>query len=214
MAIIVAIVAILLAYPIAGLIGGVIPSNTAWTPPEQGVTIYVESNGIHVGIVMPKVAAGVDWRPVFPARDLADPRFGAFDHVSVGWGERDFYIGTPTWADLKASTVVAAALGSTRTLIHVDHIGRPEPDGEARRIVVRPAEYRGLAAYIRASIVEGGVRHRGYYRFDAFYAARGRYSAIHTCNAWVGDALRYAGIRIGAWTPFPITVTRWFSPST
>ena len=52
--------------------------------------------------------------------------------------------------------------------------------------------------------------YRGYAGYDAFYTARGHYSAIRTCNAWTGDALRYAGVRIGRWTPFPVTVMRWF----
>jgi uncharacterized protein (TIGR02117 family) len=203
---------LLLIYPAAGFLGGVIPSNAGWSPPEQGVTIYVESNGVHTGIVMPKAAAGVDWRDVFPARDLADPRYGRFDHVSVGWGEQDFYLGTPTWSDLKLATVLAAATGSDRTLVHVDHVPRPTPDGEVRRLIVRPDEYRRLAAYVRASLVPGGAHHRGYYRYDVFYAAHGHYSAIRTCNAWTGDALRFAGVRVGAWTPFPSNVMRWFAP--
>jgi uncharacterized protein (TIGR02117 family) len=204
--------ALILAYPIAGIAGGAIPANAGWSPPANGITIYVESNGVHTGIVMPKVAAGVDWRGVFPGGDLVDPRSAAYDHVSVGWGERDFYLETRTWADLKLSTVAAAAFGSDRTLLHVDHVPRPAPDPELRRIVVRPAEYRRIAAYVRASLVDGGERHPGYFRYDAFYAARGRYSAVHTCNAWVGEALRFAGIRVGVWTPFPSTVMRWFPP--
>jgi uncharacterized protein (TIGR02117 family) len=203
---------ILLIYPAAGLVGGMVPSNAGWSPPERGVTLYIESNGVHTGIVMPKVAAGVDWRDVFPARDLADPRYGRFDHLSVGWGERDFYLGTPTWSDLKLTTVLAAAVGSNRTLVHVDHVPRPTAGGAVRRLVVRPAEYRRLAAYVRASLVPGGDRLPGYYRYDIFYPARGHYDAVHTCNAWVGDALRFAGIRVGAWTPFPATVMRWFAP--
>lgn len=186
------------------------PSNAAWAPPEEGITLYIESNGIHTGIVMPKVAAGVDWRPMFPAGDLRDPRYGAHDHVSIGWGERDFYLQTPTWADLKLSTIVAAAIGSDRTLLHVDHVPRPVADGAVRRLVVRPAEYRRLAAYVRASLVPDGERHHGYYRYDAFYEARGRYSALRTCNTWIGDALRFANVRVGAWTPLSYTVMWWF----
>ena len=107
---------VLLAYPTAGLLGGAIPSNGTWAPPERGITLFVESNGVHTGIVMPKVAAGVDLRRAFPPGDLADPRYAAHDHVSVGWGERDFYLETPTWADLKVSTVVAATIsGPTRS---------------------------------------------------------------------------------------------------
>lgn len=202
--------ALLLAYPIAALIGGALPTNRGWQAPEQGVTLFIESNGIHTGLILPKVAAGVDWRPIFPATDLRDPRYAAYDHLSIGWGDRDFYLNSPTWADLKLSTVTTAALGSSRTMLHVDHLPRPAADGSVRRLIVRPAEYRRLAAYVRASLVTGGERRHGYYGYDAFYEARGRYSALHTCNGWVGDALRFAGIRIGAWTPLPLTVMWWF----
>lgn len=202
--------AALAAYPAAGLIGGAIPSNAGWTSPEQGVTLFIESNGVHTGIVMPKVAAGVDWRTTFPARDLAEPRYAGLDHLSIGWGERTFYLTTPTWADLKPAMVLAAAIGSDATLVHVDHVPRPTGGTDLRHVTVRPAEYRRLAAYIRASLKPGGERHRGYFDYDAFYGARGHYSGVRTCNAWIGDALRFAGIRTGAWTPFPVTVQWWY----
>lgn len=202
--------ALLLAYPLAGLAGGAIPSNADWIEPDVGVTVWIESNGVHTGIVMPKVAAGVDWRGDFPASDLRDPRFARHDHASVGWGERTFYLETPTWAEVKPATVLAAAVGSDRTMLHVDHVPRPAAGGDIRRLVLRPPEYRRLAAYIRATRVAGGERRHGYFRYDAFYGARGRYSAIRTCNAWTGDALRFAGVRVGAWTPFPATVLWWF----
>jgi uncharacterized protein (TIGR02117 family) len=205
-----AIVLTIVAYALAGLIGGALPSNRDWRPPGRGVTIYVESNGIHTGIVMPKVAAGVDWRARAPAGHIVDPRYARFDHVAFGWGERAFYLETPTWADVKAGTILAAAFGSGRTLVHVEHLPRPAPGADVRAIVLRPAEYRALAGYIAATLAPGGARHRGYARNDVFYAARGHYDAIRTCNAWTGDALRAAGVRVGAWTPFPATVMRWF----
>ncbi len=198
------------SYAVAGLIGGSIPSNRDWRPPAEGVHIFVESNGVHTGIIVPKVAAGVDWRGVARAEDLRDPRYGAFDHVSFGWGEKAFYLETPTWADVKLRTVIASAVGSTRTLVHVDHLPRPRPGDGAREIVVTPAQYRRLAAYIRASFRDGGARYGGYAGYDAFYEANGRYDAVRTCNAWTGDALRFAGVKVGWWTPFPVTVMGWF----
>lgn len=204
------IAAALAAYPVAGLVGGALPANRGWTPPERGIVLFVESNGVHTGIVLPKVAAGVDWRDLFPARDLADPRYAGHDHVAIGWGERDFYLNTPTWADVSPATIAAAAFGSDRTLIHAEHLPLPRPGADARRLIVRPAEYRRLAGYIRATLVAGGARHRGYGANDAFYEARGHYGAVRTCNAWTGDALRHAGIRVGRWTPFPATVLWWF----
>src|SRR5438105_4728765 len=131
-----------IGYAAAGLVGGAIPSNAAWRPPEHGVHIFVESNGIHVGLLMPKVAAGVDWRGWAPSRDLADPRYARLDHVAIGWGEHAFFLETPTWSSVEPSTIVAAAIGSDRSLMHVEHVAAPAL-GEAavREIVLRPEEY-------------------------------------------------------------------------
>ncbi len=205
-----AVVGVVASYAVAGLVGGSIPSNRDWRPPAEGVHIFVESNGVHTGIIVPKVAAGVDWRGVARAEDLRDPRYGAFDHVAFGWGEKTFYLETPTWTDVKLRTVIGAAFGSTRTLMHVDHLPRPRAGDGAREIILTPAQYRRLAAYIRASFRDGGARYRGYAGYDAFYAANGRYDAVRTCNAWTGDALRFAGVRVGRWTPFAVTVMGWF----
>lgn len=207
-----AIVGALSVYPMAALIGGAIPSNADWQEPATGVTLFIESNGVHTGIVMPKRAAGIDWSSTFPGSDLGDPRYAGHDHVSIGWGERAFYLSTPTWADLEPATILAAAFGSDATLIHVDHVPRPGPMADVRRLTVTPAQYRRLAGYIRGALKPGGERHRGYFAYDAFYDARGHYSGIRTCNAWIGDALRHAGVRTGAWTPFPLTVQWWYPP--
>ena len=205
-----AVPAVIASYVAAGLIGGAIPANGGWQAPARGVRIFVESNGVHTGIIVPKVAAGVDWRDVVRAADLRDPRYAGYDHVSFGWGDKAFYLETPTWAEVKLRTVLAAAFGSNRTLIHVDHLPMPRAGDGARAIVVTPAQYRRLAAYIRASVRAGRARYPGYAGYDAFYDANGRYDAVRTCNAWTGDALRYAGVRVGVWTPFPATVMWWF----
>jgi hypothetical protein len=225
-------------YALLGLAGGAIPANRRWTPPSKGIRIFVESNGIHVGLVVPKVAAGVDWRGWGPARDLADPRYAGYDHLAIGWGEQGFFLGTPRWSDVRPGTIIAAGLrhrnmlevdqrpvaagrggvraiiaaatGSDRTLIHLEHVPVSEAGGAVRAIVLRPAEYRRLAAYVQASFAPGGARYRGYDMNDAFYQARGHYDALRTCNAWTGDALRHAGVRVGWWTPFPLGVMAWF----
>lgn len=205
-----ALALLLILYGLAGIVGGLLPRNAGWRPPAQGVRIFVESNGVHTGIVVPKLAAGVDWRGVVRADHLADPRYGQHDHLSFGWGERAFYVGTPTWADIRPGAVLAAAVGSDRTLLHVDHLAQPAVGPSVRAVTLRPEEYRRLTAYLRDAFARPVRRARGYGGFDVFYEARGRYSAVRTCNAWVGDALAHAGVRVGRWTPFPETVMWWF----
>jgi uncharacterized protein (TIGR02117 family) len=202
------------SYGAAGMVGGALPTNNGWRAPETGVRIFVESNGIHTGLVMPVVAEGLDWRDLAQAGDIADPRFAAHPYVAIGWGERAFYLQTRTWADVKVQTILGAAIGSDRTLMHVEHVAMPRPGPDVREIMLRPEEYRKLAAFVRASfrVENGRTTHQfGYASYDAFYDAHGKYSAIATCNAWTGDALRHAGVRIGGWTPFPVNVLGWFA---
>ena len=87
-----AVTAVLAFYGAAGMIGGAIPSNAEWREPAHGVTIWVESNGVHTGIVVPKVAAGVDWRPMLRADHLRDPRYAGYGYAGFGWGEANFYL--------------------------------------------------------------------------------------------------------------------------
>ena len=206
---VVALALALLVYLAAGLVGGAVPANAEWRPPARGVAIWAEDNGVHTDLVLPKVAAGVNWRGLFPAADLRDPRYEAFGYVAIGWGDRDFFLGTPTWADLRPGTVLRAAIGSSTTLLHVEHVPRPIEAIDVRRLVLRPTEYRRLAAFIRARLA-ARRRWPGYAGNDVFYDARGKYSGLATCNAWTGAALRYAGVRIGRWTPFPATVLGWY----
>ena len=196
-------------YLLAGLVVGTVPVNAGRVPPAAGVRIYVEDNGIHTGIVMPVSAAGVDWRGRLRSEHLRDPRYAAFGWRSFGWGDRAFYIGTPTWGDLRLATVGAAAIGSSSTVIHVEAVPEPRPGRDVRALVLSVAEYRRLAAFVAAPFRGPGRPVFGYGGGDAVYPARGRYSAVTTCNAWTGAALRPAGGTMGAWTRFPVTVMRW-----
>ncbi len=197
----------LLLYLFAGLVGGAIPAG-GQAPPEQGIRIYVEDNGIHTGIVLPKHAEGVGFDDLVAPRDIADPRYAEHGWLSIGWGDRAFYIGTPTWGDVRPATIAAAAVGSDAVVLHVGHL--PEPVGEpgVYPVMLTPDQYRRLVAAIRASFADGAPVH-GYGPYDAFYVAHGRYSAVETCNAWTGRMLRAAGVPMGRWTPFPVTVTSW-----
>lgn len=205
-----ALLFVILAYATAGLVGGTIPANAGWKPPGQGVRILVEDNGIHTGLVLPVRAAGIDWSQDFPANDIADPRYAGFGWIAVGWGDRAFYVETPTWADVNVLTVLRAAIGSKRTVLHVEHVPEPPVASDVRAIVLTEDQYRRLAAYVRATRGPGGKVAGGYDVNDVFYDGAGHYSAIRTCNEWTGGALRTAGVRIGAWTPFPVAVMAWF----
>ena len=190
---------------------GTVPVNAGWEEAradEPGaVTIFIRSNGVHTWIVMPKVYGRIDWRPFAPPEHLADPRYGAASHVGFGYGNREFYLNTPTWADLTFSRALGAFSGGGRSLLHVEHIHDPRPDPWQRAIVLRADEYARLAEFIVRRFQRDGagrtmpVLGRGYGGSDMFYEANGGYSLYLTCNEWSGRALRGAGVRTGLWTP-------------
>ena len=52
-------------------------------------------------------------------------------------------------------------------------------------------------------------RYPGYDTHDVFYDARGAYTLVDNCNAWIGDTLAAAGVPMGRWTPFAGGVMKW-----
>jgi uncharacterized protein (TIGR02117 family) len=194
-------------YFLAALVLGAIPANRGWTEPKEGVTIFVRTNGVHTWLLLPKVTGEMDWRPLLPGEHLADRGWGAGNHVALGYGNRTFYLETPTWGDLSMKNAFLAAFGQGRSLMHADHDHDPMPTDYQRPLVLRREEYRRLVAFARASFQRDArgrtipLLGRGYGGSDMFYEAVGPYSAVYTCNSWTGRALREAGVRTGLWTP-------------
>ncbi len=174
-------------YLAAAAILGHTPANPDWREPETGVTIFIQTNGVHTGIVLPSGPGR--WR-------------------AYGWGDRDFYRNTPRWQDMRPGTVLSALIGSGSTVVHVDELGDFIADENWRPLRLRAAEYARLRTYIAATL-RPGPPESGYTPYDRFYPARGRYSALVTCNVWTGGALKAAGVRTGIWTPFAGDVMRW-----
>jgi uncharacterized protein (TIGR02117 family) len=181
-------------------------------PQGRGIAIYACDNGVHTDLVLPVAAEGIDWRQL----PHPDPyAIAAFSHVSFGWGSKDFYINTPTWADVRPMTALKALLWD-ETVLHVEYRPEPQP-GEACGVwVVGSADYQRIAAHVRASLRGWPMQRpvlvaQGYWARDAFLAGEGQYTAIDTCNQWTGQALRAGGAPVAAWTPFSFLVT-WNMP--
>jgi uncharacterized protein (TIGR02117 family) len=183
------------------------------TETEAGVEVYACDNGVHADLVVPVVAAGVDWRAAFRPEAFAGP-VESYDHINIGWGSRDFYINTPTWSDFDITSAVEAVLWD-ETVLHVAFRPRPTAAEDCRRWRVRQTDYERITAFILDSLrlsqglpVKAGP---GYGDRDAFFVANGQYTIIDTCNQWTGEALRLAGAPVAPWTPFSFLVL-WNMP--
>lgn len=184
---------------------GRIPVNSGRA--EQGdITIFLISNGVHTDIAMPLTNAEFDWRSVISPADTGNPHLAA-DYVALGWGDRTFYLDTPGWSDLTATTAFKTLTGLSRTAVHATFSPKPQAGSRSIPIRVLPAEYRKLVNSIlpqfqyrngRAIAIAG----RGYSSNDVFYEAQGRYSLFVTCNTWANTHLKNSGLKSVVWTPF------------
>lgn len=199
----------LVLFLLSAWIGSSLPRNPGWREPAEGIEIMIGTNGVHTEIVMPLVTAEHDWRAAFPVTDI--PASGQpYTHVAVSWGEREVFLNTPTWWDLRPGTALKALTGSG-ALLHVAHYVRPAPGPDNRPLRLTPAQYRRLVAEVQALVrpPEYRRKHRGYDAWDVFYDAPGTYNWQRTCNQWTSDTLAAAGVKTGRWTPLAGGVMKW-----
>lgn len=198
---------------LAALVGSHIPANADWREPHEGVDIFVETNGVHVSLIVPMSAAGEDLSDLIRPDQLSDPMiYGT--HAMVGWGHGNVYRNARTWGDVRSGDIFSAIVGSNFTTLHVYHLTNPQDAPHRKALSVTPTQYRSIIRQIRATfrLNDQGqsVAHPAYAADNVFYDSYGHYSAIQTCNSWTGDILRNAGVKVGIWTPLPGGVMRWF----
>jgi uncharacterized protein (TIGR02117 family) len=206
-------------YGLLALVLGLVSVNRDFAPAREdkgGVAIYIRTNGVHAEFVLPaRAAGGHDWTREFPPLAIVDvrrvPSLPALAWIAFGWGDRAFYLETPTWRDLRAKTALGALSGRGSGAMHIEYLARPE-HYRALRVVIDEDQYARLVAHVRAGFVRdaqgGAVRidHPGYFATDAFFEGTGRYSLRLTSNEWVRRGLADAGIRTALWSPFDVAL--------
>ncbi|MGN6181731.1 MAG: DUF2459 domain-containing protein, partial [Mucilaginibacter sp.] len=101
---------------LAALALPLIPVNSK---PVRGndVTIYIQTNGDHTDIIMPVRNRIKNWTEEINYQNTIS-KDTTCNYVAVGWGDKGFYLNTPTWAQLKFSTAFKAAFWLGRSAIH------------------------------------------------------------------------------------------------
>ena len=197
----------------AGEIGTAAPYPAAAAARHR---VLILSTAIHTDIALPAEPAVRARFGFLAAAGLPVERedVGA---IIVGWGGRDFYLNTPTWADLKPASVLRAFTGDA-SVLHVGLSGRIDapadgaPAEGVRAIDLDDDQFAALLGFILASLSRDAagrpvaVDAPGYGAFDRFFEAEGHFTALAGCNAWTAAALRAAGITTGLWTPLPKTL--------
>jgi uncharacterized protein (TIGR02117 family) len=174
------------------------------------IQIFLMKSGVHTDFILPVSNSIKDWRQEFP---LANTGFkdSSSKLVSIGWGDKTFYMNTPTWADLSLKTALTVPFGLGPSAIHATYYQQLLDDRPIIRLHVTEKQYRKLVRYIEQTLERNAKGQTKYIKAtmpgvvtgnDAYYAAKGRYSVFFTCNSWVNSGLKSCQQKACYWTAF------------
>ena len=174
---------------------------------EGNITVYIKSNGVHTDLVIPVKSKKMDWSIVFPYANTKDKDTSS-KLLALGWGDKGFYLNTPTWDDLTFSTAYKAMFGLSTSALHTTYLDTIEVSSTCKKISMTQHEYDLLVCYIKRTISsKKGTSifiptNAVYGKKDAFYEANGSYHLFSTCNTWTNGALKHSNKKACFWTPF------------
>lgn len=174
------------------------------------IQIYLMKSGVHTDFILPVNNSIKDWRIDFP---IANTGFqdSSSTLISIGWGDKTFYMNTPTWADLSIRTILTVPFGLGPSAIHATYYQQLLEDRPTIGLKLTAKQYRKLVRYIEQTLARNAQGNTKYIRAtmpgvvsgnDAYYAAKGRYSLFFTCNSWVNLGLIKCKQKACYWTAF------------
>lgn len=205
-----ALALVLACYFGAAVIGAFVPGPSATLSDQNsdapGTEILLISGAIHYDFLLPlndQTRARFDFLGAAGYPLAPDAQW-----LVIGWGAREFYTTAGTYSDITAGAVWSALSGDT-SVMRVETAGFLRADLPLTRRTLTVPQYTALLDSIADSFAAPVQKldHPGFTSTDAFFVANGRFHALRTCNVWVGEMLRRAGLRFGGWTPTPYAVT-------
>lgn len=199
------ILSFLIVYVVSAFLLSRITVNAAAENQTEDVVIYIKTNGVHTDIVVPYKNEIKDWSAQIKI-EHTQAKDTTAKFVALGWGDKGFYLDTPEWSDLKASTAFNAAFALGSTAIHTTFYSVITENKNCVKIAISKENYQKLITYIEDSFqydVHDNpmfIPATTYGKNDSFYEAKGKYSLFHTCNSWANEALKKANQKAAFWT--------------
>lgn len=174
---------------------------------KKEIPVYIYTNGVHTDIVMPVKNDLQDWSAKLPFNNVRSKKTD-YNYVGIGWGDKGFYLDTPTWADLKFSTAFKAAFWLSESAMHCTYYREMKEGEDCKKIMISRNQYQKLVQFVENKFDQNQSgkfilipTNAVYGDNDAFYDAKGTYSFLYTCNTWANDALKAAEQKAAFWTP-------------
>lgn len=194
-----------LAYLLASIAGALCPGPGPDLSGPQSQTIGLIQGPLHTDILLP-LTPEIRIRFAFAEASgvpLNDPSFA---WLLIGWGAKGFYTTAGTYADITATSVLTAATGDT-SVLRLDTLPPLPEMPQLRFLTLSDSQLQALLTTLDATFARdptGALQpldHPGFTATDAFFHANGGFNLFRTCNVWLGETLRAAGIPFGLWTP-------------
>lgn len=156
--------------------------------------VHVVNHGWHASLIIPANHLNQE------IPELRE-RFGTAAYYEVGWGDREFYQAQ----DPTIGLGLQALFRSKGSVVHVVAIPH-SPAREFNRLEVistclTKQEMSSVSEFLANSFSHSHrgplVRlKQGLYGNSQFYAGKGRYSLLNTCNTWIARGLQSAGMHL------------------
>jgi uncharacterized protein (TIGR02117 family) len=201
-----ALLGLVVVYLLLAVVLSLIPTSPQPVSNAEQHMLYISSNGVHTDFIVPRqyVPAGLQQELGY---------LGDYDYLAFGWGDKGFYLETPTWAELKLSTAIRAMFLPSPTAVHVT--GYAAVGKKWAKLPVTQWQIDRLFEHVELTFERDAsgqlqrIDDSGYGDNDEFYEALGSYNAIVTCNTWVNRGMKKMRVRTALWSPSEWGIMRW-----
>ena len=176
------------------------PAPTA----DEGVTIFVVSNGYHTGLAVSRAAViGLARADTGYALHVVSERFVGYPWLLFGWGEEKFYMARSPEPAAQIRLALRALLWpSNDSVLHVHGLlSDPVKTFAPPQIVMLRLSDSGsrslvdsIAATFSTTMGIPKDLGPGLHPGSLFYRANGRFSILSVCNHWTDSMLAAAGL--------------------
>ncbi|MBY0486285.1 MAG: TIGR02117 family protein [Flavobacteriaceae bacterium] len=200
-----AILIFLITYSASAFLLSKITINSDAENQSKDVSIYIKTNGVHTDIIVPVKNEIKNWSSQIKFENTKSKDTTA-TYLAFGWGDKGFYLDTPEWSDLKASTAFNAAFGLSDSAMHTTFYKAIKENKNCIKITISKENYKKLVANIEDTFQFDSsqnplfIEATTYGNDDSFYEAKGNYSLFHTCNSWANETLKSSNQKAAFWT--------------
>ena len=163
-------------------------------PEKNDKRVFVVHNDWHAALVVRKADLSL---ALVPEQD----QFPEAEYLELGWGDRDYFPATEESVGL----ALRAAFWSRGSVLHVVGFTGDVKDyftgGEIIELALSREAYRRMSEFVSATFSRAypsipAQSQPGLVANGRFYPAVGRFSILRTCNTWIAESLKSAGLDI------------------